>query len=182
MSKELKQLRDVLTKLVSTPEDLKNGWYGIAKTSSSHFRCEYCSAEHFDCVLMVHRPDCPVLEARAVLAQQAPPASGDVDWRAVHRLIESHEAAKQLGFTPGTSNWGAILWRSIAQPVPTASVWRDIASAPKDQSSVLLIVGGEVEIGAYYSSGWHYKKDYKTIQEAPTHWMPLPEAPTSELA
>ena len=72
------------------------------------------------------------------------------------------------------------------EPVPTASVWRDISSAPKDQSSMLLIVDGAVEIG-YYSSGdyygrlgWRDEINHKDMPQDPTHWMPLPAPPTCE--
>ena len=73
MNKDLLNLRAVLAKLVGTPEDPKNGWHRLGATSNDHFRCEYCGGENIDCVLMAHTPECPVLEARAVLAQPVQP-------------------------------------------------------------------------------------------------------------
>lgn len=54
---------------------------------------------------------------RAALAQPSQPTESNIDWQAVGQLIEAHERAKQAGCTPGTSNWGAMLWRSITQSV-----------------------------------------------------------------
>lgn len=61
---------------------------------------------------------------RAAIAQPVQPVQPrDVDWQPVSKLIEANDQAKSLGFMPGTSNWGAMLWKAIAQPVqPTEPI------------------------------------------------------------
>ena len=64
------------------------------------------------------------------------------------------------------------------------SEWRDIETAPKDGTIVLL--SGEFD----YPGDWRIKMGYWAAYEKewhlfggvwkPTHWMPLPEAPSQE--
>ncbi len=54
--------------------------------------------------------------------------------------------------------------------------WRDIASAPRDDSLILLWNGVEVTGGARWEGGWaDWMHDWMDPQ--PSHWLPLPEAP-----
>lgn len=71
------------------------------------------------------------------------------------------------------------------------SEWQPIETAPRDGTKVLLIVVGyEPAVGAYYERGWDYQEEGDFVQEAhytewcettgpwePTHWMPLPAPP-----
>lgn len=50
--------------------DEKVGWLGsYPEPLKDHFRCEFCLAEHLDCTLIEHAPDCAVPLARAALAE-----------------------------------------------------------------------------------------------------------------
>ena len=42
------------------------GWRGVypPPSSSNHFRCEFCGAEHLDCTEIPHADDCAVTLAR----------------------------------------------------------------------------------------------------------------------
>lgn len=52
---------------------------------------------------------------RWVAAALPPPGRGmvpmSVDWEAVGRILEAHHAM-QGQFIPGTSNWGAAIWKA----------------------------------------------------------------------
>lgn len=53
--------------------------------------------------------------------------------------------------------------------------WRPIATAPKDYTRVLLWSSYGIRIGLWNGgSGW-----LSLNYGRPTHWMPLPEPPTS---
>ena len=72
--------------------------------------------------------------------------------------------------------------------------WQPIETAPKDGTSVLLVVGKRVEIGHYVDSEtidygvkvretkcWALDGRFISIfggLPEPTHWMPLPEVPS----
>ena len=74
-----------------------------------------------------------------------------------------------------------------------SSEWQPIETAPKDGTLLLLImVGFEPAVGAYYSHGWDYQTEdcfaeydhWLAYLEnrgvwKPTHWMPLPTPPTN---
>ena len=63
--------------------------------------------------------------------------------------------------------------------------WRPIDTAPKDGTRVLVAVVGEygpdLKIAGY---NFHWREDEQggsaSMCDLPTHWMPLPEAPTSD--
>ena len=56
--------------------------------------------------------------------------------------------------------------------------WQPIETAPKDGTPVLLWgPWGEVGMWCYsHPIGWN--DGYEALMHTPTHWMPLPEAPT----
>jgi hypothetical protein len=55
--------------------DEKIGWLGSypKPESADHFKCEFCYAEHLDCTLIEHAPDCAVPLARAAVAAKKEP-------------------------------------------------------------------------------------------------------------
>ena len=62
------------------------------------------------------------------------------------------------------------------------SEWRDIDSAPRDGSSILLagqyLASGkwEIETGQYLA----YRRAWPCVgEDQPTHWMPLPPPPNN---
>ena len=61
--------------------------------------------------------------------------------------------------------------------------WQPIETAPKDGKRVLVTDGFEV-CDAYFRSGewWQYEcgDDWYSVSINPTHWMPLPQPPTTE--
>lgn len=81
------------------------------------------------------------------------------------------------------------------------SAWREISTAPKDGSDVLLVVElragikGRMLVG-HYMPGGHCIEDHPAIDEGwyfwngsmfdkasrPTHWMPLPKTPNEKAA
>lgn len=50
------------------PEDEMVGWRGANLEHPDDYKCEFCSAEHADYSLIKHKPDCPVLLARAAIS------------------------------------------------------------------------------------------------------------------
>lgn len=61
--------------------------------------------------------------------------------------------------------------------------WQPIETAPKDWSTLILFNGEEVFTG-YYSCAdgghdcWMEEQGMDSDRVTPTHWMPLPAAPT----
>lgn len=71
------------------------------------------------------------------------------------------------------------------------TAWRDIASAPKDGTYVLLFFPGPLmdmespglAVGRYYTdSGWWVTAIWASGHpvKQPTHWQPLPEPPVAQ--
>ena len=64
--------------------------------------------------------------------------------------------------------------------------WQDIETAPKDGTEVLICWFNGVQhyqVERVWWNGTQWGNDYQTFTEregwAPSHWMPLPEPPTS---
>lgn len=62
------------------------------------------------------------------------------------------------------------------------SEWRDISTAPKDDTRVLTCVSTAFhpyfpEAAWRHSDGVWYGNDNRPLQLGPTHWMPLPARP-----
>lgn len=74
-----------------------------------------------------------------------------------------------------------------------SGLWRDISSAPRDGSKILLVdASGDMAVAKWDSvsmgdgKGWQIScvaTDWNYYEEMdhPTHWMPLPDAPNTEV-
>lgn len=66
------------------------------------------------------------------------------------------------------------------------TAWRDISTAPKDGTRILLtapygdVPGNWIGVGAFYCAAWRDDRTY--VLFGPTHWMPLPPPPKSPTA
>ena len=74
---------------------------------------------------------------------------------------------------------------SAAPTPPVDDGWRPIETAPKDGTDVLLWDGEEIFVGYWSDSIWvspgaWVKEEHRsdTVTYIPTHWQPLPAAPT----
>ena len=64
--------------------------------------------------------------------------------------------------------------------------WRDISTAPKDGTAILAywspVVEGAadaMDIALWADGGWRDPDDIEALYGTPTHWMPLPPAPST---
>jgi hypothetical protein len=91
----------------------------------------------------------------------------------VEAAIERHAPANSIRNTLDDAD------ALIAALRPTDTGWRDIATAPKDGTPVLGYWwhsdGGSFGVVVWDGDDWRENSD---IVGAPTHWMPLPPAPT----
>lgn len=102
------------------------------------------------------------------------------------RIFESHAGDKVLWWSKS-----AILAKLQSfEAEVRGEGWRDIASAPKDRSAILVFCpesgrdndkirlvyrfDGETKFRIYASGG-------RWLTETPTHWMPLPSPPKEQL-
>lgn len=61
---------------------------------------------------------------------------------------------------------------------PAANPWREIASAPKDGTDILLVgKGGEYHVAFWNGSSWDDGDFNNNLGTHMTHWMPLPCSP-----
>ena len=78
--------------------------------------------------------------------------------------------------------WYAMLSAAPASPLPGGG-WQDISTAPKDGTEVLVMLKPKViRLGWYFkpssrTEGWCDENGKRII---PSHWMPLPAAPTGD--
>ena len=56
--------------------------------------------------------------------------------------------------------------------------WQPIETAPKDGTRVLIFSVDEVVVAHYEGDMW-CENEYDNLWHNPTHWMPLPEPPTT---
>ncbi len=62
------------------------------------------------------------------------------------------------------------------------SLWRSLASAPRDGTEVLVFVNGHVVVAAWAEGRWQAVVAGKRIPfdlGSPTHWRPVPPPPGS---
>lgn len=78
--------------------------------------------------------------------------------------------------------WQDALAAAPASPLPGGG-WQDISTAPKDGTEVLVMLKPKViRLGWYFkpssrTEGWCDENGKRII---PSHWMPLPAAPTGD--
>lgn len=78
-------------------------------------------------------------------------------------------------------NLAVRLLSAGADPVPVCQ-WREIATAPKDGTPVLLYKRGHGAVQGWWSSGDAFlMPHWSTMSNLfdPTHWMPLPAPPVA---
>jgi len=72
--------------------------------------------------------------------------------------------------------------QSQAVAVPIAPKWLPIGTAPKDGTDILLHFDGRVPVvAAWFRDGWApMDLNGAHLPGEPTHWMPLPQAPSDQ--
>jgi hypothetical protein len=73
----------------------------------------------------------------------------------------------------------AIVPREVYESMLAATTWRQIESAPKDGTEIILAKAGTIESEQGVWNGAAWRTMYGWFAE-PTHWMPLPPAPRVE--
>lgn len=75
----------------------------------------------------------------------------------------------------------------MSTPICECGSWRDIASAPKDGTEILVFDEGALYITSWLDdeghdgvrrSGWY---DNGFVEPPPTHWQPLPPPPADRI-
>ena len=114
-------------------------------------------------------------------------------WRAVpeeptSRMIDAGIQARfsvREGQT--AAMWAAML--AASPPLPDTGGWRDIESAPKDGTAVLVWSSEDTSVASHDGGGWLALVDGEWVVENvpntgnqwievyPTHWQPLPSPP-----
>ena len=95
----------------------------------------------------------------------------DVREEVVRRLVAD--------MTPETR---AAMTRALCQPpTPPDTGWRDISTAPKDGTEMLLLIDGTVTHGSFdtYLNCWLTSCEGFKAHSEPTAWLPWP-APTQD--
>ncbi|WP_313444566.1 DUF551 domain-containing protein [Brevundimonas sp.] len=86
------------------------------------------------------------------------------------------------GYGPLALTLNNLLAAAPASPLPGGG-WQDISTAPKDGTEVLVMLKPKViRLGWYFkpssrTEGWCDENGKRLI---PSHWMPLPAAPTGD--
>lgn len=102
-------------------------------------------------------------------------------------MTRAKEAHARFADSRVTDNLTDIIARAILTDREARSGWRDIASAPKLNVSILTFCNGHVGTSRYCegfadvygdtSPGWY--SEQLDRRHNPTHWMPLPEPPST---
>jgi len=103
------------------------------------------------------------------------------------------KAIEQSPWTPGTDGWRDVEARYLARLALSALKeeglvvspgWQLIETAPKDETSVVLLFDPNTEDGngVVFEGQWDdvieaWFDFCDNFQRAPTHWMPLPRSP-----
>lgn len=91
-------------------------------------------------------------------------------------ILESH-----LYNQPDRASWVENKADTIAAFI-AAQGWRPIETAPKDWTHVLVVDDGTVGEARWTDDGWYWGSDHSSNPWScllnPTHWMPLPAAPS----
>lgn len=138
-----------------------------------------------------------VLADRAARAPSTPmawmhdsPGRVDVIHDTVKKLLhESHEAAAHLHRSLDKSERYTIPLYAAPGRSARADAWQPIATAPKDETRIILAWGGKSINGFYLDNsatshpwqGWRTESMVPRPAGKPTHWMPLPQIPETEV-
>lgn len=83
-------------------------------------------------------------------------------------------------------------WLALSPPPSPWSGWRTIDSAPRDGTNIVVFAprrpsgakrrsrNGCLVVVAHHEAGWGFLTTPGDYQVSPTHWMPLPPAPSRE--
>jgi hypothetical protein len=109
------------------------------------------------------------------------------------RAVEPCCIIEKLGEIRGLVRWVCHTGRPLsvgdslyaappAQPAePLQPQWRDIESAPRDHTEILLSNGEHVSSGAWFTGEDDHEAQWMDwsggMLPEPTHWMPIPPAP-----
>ena len=97
-------------------------------------------------------------------------------------LFERHWSAVSASPKwPGDDDGSYWLWLAdaiIAALRPTDTGWRDIATAPRDGTEVLLWTGRFARAASFRRGHWYACGASRPYLRPIAHWMPLPPAPT----
>lgn len=163
-----------------------------ASQSPNRFTCYECDGP-------LNGPYCPACDAKDAASQDAP-ASVPVAWYRVETIIHPEvparidtttnpEVAKGWAGHPNT----ASLTPLFAAPATQATEWLDIRTAPKDGTKIDLWGVNHLHPAKagrrVVNVGWGAVRDWMGNERddwqhghgedfEPTHWMPLPAAPT----
>ena len=157
---------------------------GYLGDTSEHEGCDYLAWTTGEQLYIDH------LERELALLK-ASPASASED------VIDAATIALRKAFQLGQTYWQqAAIARLGYRPnllatAPTPPVsedrWQPIETAPKETTQMFVVVAFGAKVGATpYNSDpwcvWHQRGEFVRWPHkfSPTHWMPLPEAPTMQ--
>ena len=158
---------------------------GYLGDTSEHKGCDYLAWTTGEQLYIDH------LERELALLK-ASPASAPEGWKLVP-VVPTH-AILDVMFDAGIDRHDGdltILYRAIlaAAPTPpsTEDRWLPIETAPKETTQMFVVVAFGAKVGATpYNSDpwcvWHQRGEFVRWPHkfSPTHWMPLPDAPTMQ--
>ena len=92
-----------------------------------------------------------------------------LDGGASYREVALHYGKSVDGMKAALKRYGMYKPRFSAQ-------WQPIATAPKDDTDVLVLCGNDILIGSFCGTMWWIEQTSHEKRN-PTHWMPLPPPP-----
>ena len=106
-------------------------------------------------------------------------------------LTRMHDARMVLtDYNPRVHcNWGTLdasiereqIRALMSQPVEPSDAWQPIATAPKDETEILVYTEcGNMYVVSYddlFSAPWRIRNMEGINEHVPTHWQPIPQRP-----